>query len=88
MVNWVIKCGLDDMGPVYERLHEHLLEREYADLDAAIRKAKRLDTESVIWEAYWSLPETVNPDGVSRLPKAVTYVKNQYPQMETYLMDG
>ena len=27
LANWVIKCGIDYMEPVYERLHQHLLER-------------------------------------------------------------
>ena len=173
LANWVIKCGIDYMEPVYERLHQHLLERgiihadetpcqvlkeegktaqsksymwlygsgndgklkdvircgclahmrrywhdalpgkskkspdktpaeigfdycnqlfelekEYADLDADTRKAKRLETEPAIWEAYWSWLETVNPAGGSRLAKAVTYAKNQKPYMENYLLDG
>lgn len=64
------------------------LEKEYADLDADTRKAKRLETEPAIWEAYWSWLETVNPAGGSRLAKAVTYAKNQKPYMENYLLDG
>lgn len=64
------------------------LEKEYADLDADTRKAKRLETEPAIWEAYWSWLETVNPSGGSRLAKAVTYAKNQKPYMENYLLDG
>ena len=27
LANWIIKCGMDHMEPVYKRLHEHLLER-------------------------------------------------------------
>ena len=64
------------------------LEKEYADLDADTRKAKRLETEPAIWEAYWSWLETVDPAGGSRLAKAVTYAKNQKPYMENYLLDG
>ena len=64
------------------------LEKEYADLDADTRKAKRLETEPAIWEAYWSWLEIVNPAGGSRLAKAVTYAKNQKPYMENYLLDG
>lgn len=64
------------------------LEKEYADLDADTRKAKRLETEPAIWEAYWSWLETVNPAGGSRLAKAVAYAKNQKPYMENYLLDG
>ena len=64
------------------------LEKEYAKLDAATRKAKCLETEPAIWEAYWSWLETVDATGGSRLAKAVTYAKNQKPYMENYLMDG
>ena len=39
------------------------LEKEYGDLDADTRKAKRLETGPAIWEAYWSWIETVNPVG-------------------------
>ena len=64
------------------------LEKKYADLDANTRKAKRLETESAIWEAYWLWLETLNPANGSRLEKAVTYAKNQKPYMESYLLDG
>lgn len=64
------------------------LEKEYAQLDAGTRKAKRLETEPAIWEAYWSWLETVGSAGGSRLAKAVTYAKNQKPYMENYLLDG
>ena len=53
------------------------LGKEYEDLDAGTRKARRLETEPSIWEAYWSWLETVPPAGGSRLAKVVTYVKNQ-----------
>ena len=64
------------------------LEKKYADLDANTRKAKRLETEPAIWEAYWSWLETLSPANGSRLEKAVTYAKNQKPYMENYLLDG
>lgn len=64
------------------------LEEGYADLDAETRKAKRLESEPAIWEAYWSWLETIDPAGGSRLAKAVTYAKNQKPYMENYLLDG
>ena len=76
------EIGLDYCNQLFE------LEKEYADLDADTRKAKRLETESAIWEAYWSWLETVKPAGGSRLAKAVTYAKNQKPYMENYLLDG
>ena len=76
------EIGFDYCSQLFE------LEKEYADLDADTRKAKRLETETAIWEAYWSWLETVNPAGGSRLAKAVTYAKNQKPYMENYLLDG
>ena len=76
------EIGLNYCNQLFE------LEKEYADLDADTRKAKRLETEPAIWEAYWSWLETVNPAGGSRLAKAVTYAKNQKPYMENYLLDG
>ena len=76
------EIGFDYCNQLFE------LEKEYADLDADTRKAKRLETEPAIWEAYWSWLETVDPAGGSRLAKAVTYAKNQKPYMENYLLDG
>ena len=76
------ETGFDYCSQLFE------LEKEYADLDADTRKARRLETEPAIWEAYWSWLETVNPAGGSRLAKAVTYAKNQKPYMENYLLDG
>lgn len=76
------EIGFDYCNQLFE------LEKEYADLDADTRKARRLETKPAIWEAYWSWLETVNPAGGSRLAKAVTYAKNQKPYMENYLLDG
>ena len=76
------EIGFDYCNQLFE------LEKEYADLDADTRKAKRLETEPAIWEAYWSWLKTVDPAGGSRLAKAVTYAKNQKPYMENYLLDG
>lgn len=42
------EIGFDYCSQLFE------LEKEYADLDADTRKAKRLETEPAIWEAYWS----------------------------------
>lgn len=33
LANWVIKCGTDYMEPVYEQLHQHLLERDIIHAD-------------------------------------------------------
>lgn len=76
------EIGFDYCSQLFE------LEKEYADLDADTRKARRLETEPAIWEAYWSWLETVDPAGGSRLAKAVTYAKNQKPYIENYLLDG
>ena len=53
------EIGFDYCNRLFE------LEREYADLDVATRKAKRLETEPAIWEAYWSWLEKVSPAGGS-----------------------
>ena len=76
------EIGFDYCSQLFE------LEKEYAALAADTRKARRLETEPAIWEAYWSWLETLNPAGGSRLAKAVTYAKNQKPYMENYLLDG
>ena len=76
------EIGFDYCSQLFE------LEKEYSDLDADTRKARRLETEPAIWEAYWSWLETVDPTGGSRLARAVTYAKNQKPYMENYLLDG
>ena len=33
LANWVIKCGIDYMEPVYGQLHQHLLERDIIHAD-------------------------------------------------------
>ena len=33
LANWVIRCGMDYMGPVYEQLRHHLLERDIIHAD-------------------------------------------------------
>ena len=42
------EIGLDYCNQLFE------LEKEDADLDADTRKARRLEMEPAIWEAYWS----------------------------------
>ena len=64
------------------------LEKKYKGLPPEERRARRLETEPPIWEAYWAWLETVNPQNGSRLAKAVTYARNQKPFMENYLEDG
>lgn len=60
------EIGFDYCSQLFE------LEKEYADLNVDTRKARRLETELAIWEAYWLWLETVNLAGGSRLAKAVT----------------
>ncbi len=48
------EIGFDYCSQLFE------LEKEYADLDVDTRKAKRLETEPAIWEAYWSWLETLS----------------------------
>lgn len=64
------------------------LKREFKGLDAAVRKAKRLEHENPVLEAFWSWIETLNPTGGSRLAQAVTYAKNQKKYLINYLLDG
>ena len=75
MVALKIRTGGSKNPGIINQLFE--LGKEYEDLDAGTRKARRLETEPSIWEAYWSWLETVPPAGGSRLAKVVTYVKNQ-----------
>lgn len=64
------------------------LEREFKDLDAETKKAKRLEYESPVLKAFWSWIETVDAAGGSRLDKAITYAKNQKDNLMNYLLDG
>ncbi|WP_352397760.1 transposase [[Clostridium] aminophilum] len=51
-------------------------------------KQYRLKKEKPILEAFWSWLNQLAPVRNTRLDKAVTYVKNQWPCAETYLEDG
>ena len=52
------------------------------------RKQYRLEKEKPLLEAFWSWLNQLAPVRNTRLDKAVTYVKNQWPCAETYLEDG
>lgn len=52
------------------------------------RKQYRLEKEKPVLEAFWSWLNQLTPVRNSRLDKAVTYVKNQWPGAQTYLEDG
>lgn len=64
------------------------LERKYKGLPAEERKAKRLETETPIWEELWAWLETLNPTGGSKLEKAVNYTNNHRETLMNYLLDG
>ena len=54
LANWVIKCGLDYMEPVYEQLHQHLLERDIIHADETPcqvlkEEGKTAQSKSYMW---------------------------------------
>lgn len=52
------------------------------------RKAKRMELEVPVWNAFWSWIDTLDPLGGSKLAKAVTYAKNHHETLCNYLLDG
>ena len=52
LANWVIKCGLDYMEPVYERLHEHLLERDIIHADETPCQVLKEDGKTAQSKSY------------------------------------
>ena len=63
-------------------------ERLYRELSAEERKQKRQETETPIWDAFWTWLDTVTPTGGSKLEKAVNYAKNHKETLMNYLLDG
>ena len=54
LANWIIKCGTDYMGPVYERLHQHLLKRDIIHADETPcqvlkEEGKTAQSKSYMW---------------------------------------
>lgn len=54
LANWVIKCGIDYMEPVYEQLHQHLLERDIIHADETPcqvlkEQGKTAQSKSYMW---------------------------------------
>lgn len=54
LANWVIKCGTDYMKPVYEQLHQHLLERDIIHADETPcqvlkEEGKTAQSKSYMW---------------------------------------
>ena len=52
------------------------------------RYQMRLEQEKPVLDAFWSWFDSLQPVKNSRLDKAVTYVRNRRPYLETYLEDG
>lgn len=52
LANWVTKCGLDYMEPVYERLHEHLLERDIIHADETSCQVLKEDGKTAQSKSY------------------------------------
>lgn len=52
------------------------------------RGAMRLEQEKPVLDAFWSWLDNQHPVRNSRMDKAVTYVRNRKPFLETYLEDG
>ena len=63
-------------------------ERLYRELSAEERKQKRQETETPIWDEFWTWLDTVTPTGGSKLDKAVNYAKNHKETLMNYLLDG
>ena len=54
LANWIIKCGTDYMGSVYERLHQHLLKRDIIHADETPcqvlkEEGKTAQSKSYMW---------------------------------------
>ena len=54
LANWVIKCGIDYMEPVYEQLHRHLLKRDIIHADETPcqvlkEEGKTAQSKSYMW---------------------------------------
>jgi transposase/uncharacterized coiled-coil protein SlyX len=64
------------------------LERQYKEMTPEERKARRLETETPIWEAFWKWLDTINPAGGSKLETAVNYAENHHDSLMNYLKDG
>lgn len=64
------------------------LEREFKDLTADERKAKRLEQEVPIWDNFWNWLDSLIPTKGSKFEKAVNYAQNHRDSLCTYLQDG
>lgn len=64
------------------------LERTFKDLAPDERKAKRLEQEVPIWDAFLTWVSGLNPTKGSKLEKAVNYAQNHADSLQAYLQDG
>lgn len=52
LANWVIKCGMEYMQPVYEKLHEYLLKREVIHADETTCQVLKEDGKEATSKSY------------------------------------
>ena len=64
------------------------LEAQFKDLSPTERKQKRLEQEKPVLDAMFAWAETRNAAPKSKLGIALTYLKNQKPNLTAYLLDG
>ena len=64
------------------------LEQEFKDLSPEERKQQRLEWEKPVLDAMLAWANTRNAAPKSALGKALTYLKNQWPYLNNYLLDG
>lgn len=76
--------GLDFCNKLFEK------EKEFANLEPEERKAKRLETEKPILDAFWSWVDSIRFSCLpkSRFGKAIDYALNHKEGFMNYLMDG
>ncbi len=64
------------------------IEKGLKGMEPGERKARRLELEVPVWDAFWSYLETLDPLGGSKLYKAVNYAYNHRQTLCNYLLDG
>ena len=64
------------------------IEKGLKGMPPETRKAKRLELEVPVWNAFWEWIDKLDPLGGSKLAKAVTYAKNHRETLCNYLLDG
>ena len=64
------------------------LERDFQDLSPEERKQQRELHSKPVLAAMWTWAENRNAAPKSKLGKALTYLKNQWPYLNNYLLDG